>query len=381
MRPSAISTCVARSGSVYRARIHPGWQKEHTTNPRPDHAAAQARIEVFEFPSLEAARPWWMELARTYKGGELTLDWEAHRIISEHFLVPRGYVQRVLVFVEKGRCIGVVPLSRTDTDPMGTRCDSFSDDFIIAREYFIRPDRFRAVLPLLPPHFSDDLSAFYRPDDTTGLEASPAGVIDLMDTEEVYLGSLRKHARHDLRSTLRRNEDLRSEFDGVVRRDAIAPILEAHLRRWAVRCGGSSTEYFAYTAQKIACDMLLMERAAEMGRLLAQYITLEGTLVAANFSVRREADRLDDYLCLRSDDPTLDGRALGILAIVRNFAECRREGIRYYDMSACSGDYKRRFGNISMDYLRPRYDDSGISTCPFDLEKAASGLHAVGATP
>ena len=127
--------------------------------------------------------------------------------------------------------------------------------------------------------------------------------------------------------------------------------------------------------------MLLMERAAQLGRLLAQYLTLDGALVAANFSVRRDRDRLDDYLCLRSEDPALGTRALGILAVVRNMARCRQEGIRYYDMSACSGDYKRRFANVSMSFLYPRYDGPGILASPFELAKAEAADSGGEGTP
>lgn len=355
--------------------------KEVTTTPRHQLATAELPIEVFEFSSLDAARPWWDELARSYKSGELTLDWEAHKIIAEDFLEPRGYRQRIFVFVAAGRCVGVVPLNRSDSDPMGTRCESFSDDFIIAREYFVRPDCFAQVLSLLPPHYSDDLSAFYRPGDATGMETAPAGVIDLMASEDAYFAGLRKHARYDLRATLRRNEDVRSEFSTEVLRDAIAPLLEDQLGRWAERCGGQETEYFTYTRQKILCDLRLMERAAQMGRLLAQYLSVGGDLVAANFAVRRDVERLDDYLCLRSADPDLSSRGLGILAVVRNMARCRSEGIRYYDMSSCSGDYKRRFANVSMDYLRPRYDVPGIVASPFEVEKAGRSGDPLEVTP
>ncbi len=338
----------------------------------PEPADRRDGIVCMEFDSLAGVKPYWEELNRTYKGGELTLDWEAHRIIEEHYLAPRGYELRVHVFLEEGRCIGIVPLNRTDSDPMGTQCWSISDEFVIAREYFVRPERFHAVLPMLPPHYADDLSAFYTPVESAGLESLPAGLIDIGDSEEGYIAGLRKSARHDLRNTLRRNGDVESEFDGSIRWDAVRPLLECHFHRWMERCGGEDTDYYRYTEQKISGDMRLMQRASEMGRLFAQYMFIEGRLVAANFAVRREDNRLDDYMCLRLEDPAIQSRGLGVLAVLRNMAQCRAEGIRYYDMSSCSGDYKRRFANVSFAYLRPRYDDPSIQPCEQEREKAAA---------
>ncbi|MCJ7680118.1 MAG: hypothetical protein MUP70_05280, partial [Candidatus Aminicenantes bacterium] len=118
------------------------------------------KLEVTAYTNYEAVKPYWEELNRTYKGGELTLDWEAHSLIWENFYKKRGEELCIFVGFEEGCCIGIFPLLRVDNDPVDPPRWTFSDDFIIAREYLCQPDIARRMLDSLPPHFSDDLSCF-----------------------------------------------------------------------------------------------------------------------------------------------------------------------------------------------------------------------------
>lgn len=319
-----------------------------------------------EFSSFDEVRSFWEELNRTYKGGELTLDWKSHKLIYDNFYREQGALLKIFVAFEGKRCIGIFPMIWLDNDPIDPPRLTLSDDFIIAREYFCPPEKLRPVMDFLPPHYVDDLSAFYQPQGTDFFSQAPGGVADLMDSEETYLQSLHKKARHTLRRTLTLNADLKIESDNVVRRKEIQGVLKHQLNYWIQKNSVISTAYGEYSRKKIMTDLLLMDRTEEMGKLIAQYYYDGKILVAANFSVRREKDRVDDYLCLRDCREHQSWRGLGIFAILTNMNFCRREGIRWYDLSACVEDYKRKFMNRESffyyraypEYLRVR--DPGI---------------------
>ena len=129
-----------------------------------------------------------------------------------------------------------------------------------------------------------------------------------------------------------------------MRRDEIAPLLEKYLDYWRTKVDGAPARV-AYSRDKVATDLALMERAAALGKLVALYLSLGDRLVAANFSVLRGRDRVDDYICLRDAGPELAPRGLGIYAVLRNMEACRARGVRHYDLSAWITDYKRKFLN------------------------------------
>ena len=118
-------------------------------------------ITIRELDSYDDAAPYWSELEGDYRAGELTFDLEAHRIIWEGFYRARGATLRIFVAADGGRCVGLFPFLHTSEDAEGSW--TFTDDFVIGREYFCPPERIHEVLPLLPPHLADDLSCSYVP--------------------------------------------------------------------------------------------------------------------------------------------------------------------------------------------------------------------------
>jgi len=319
-------------------------------------------LHILHFDDYDEVQPYWTELNRSYKDGDLSVDWGAHALIWKCFYAPRGHQLDIAVALEGDRCVGIFPLTRSDVDPYGSTRWSLSDDFVIAREYFCLPEALHRCMPLLPPHFSDDMSCFLAPADLHGFASFPGGVVDLRTSEAEYFESLRTSARKHLRANLRRNEDIRHEVDDRIRWPEIRGILDIHLQYWQERCGGPDTAYYAYSRDKIHCDLALLGRAEEMGRLVALYFFLDETLVAANFSVRREQDRVDDYLCLRDSTEAHAARGLGILAILRNMEHCRSLGIRYYDLGAGTNPYKQQFKNITSCYYAYTYDEPAAAS-------------------
>ena len=101
-------------------------------------------MDILILNTYEEARPYWAELARSHRSEELCLDWQAHRIIWESFYAPRGAELRVYVALESGRPAGIVPLLLTREDRARGGPWTFTDDFLLAREYFCPPS-------LLPP--------------------------------------------------------------------------------------------------------------------------------------------------------------------------------------------------------------------------------------
>ncbi len=299
-------------------------------------------ITTRELETWDEAAPYWRELERGYRGGELTFDLEAHRIVWEGFYRARGALLRIFVAEEDDRCVGVFPFLHTSEDAEGSW--TFTDDFIIGREYFCPPQRIHEVLPLLPPHLADDLSCFYVPTVASGFVRVPGAVVDLRESREAYLGTLSKKPRQQLRRAWEDNADLRVDEDARVRREEIGPLVEKYLRYWKAKVDGAP-ERVAYSRDKVATDLALMERAAALGKLVALYFYLDGALVAANFAALRGGDRVDDYLCLRDAADELAGRGLGIYAVLRNMEACRARGVRHYDLSAWITDYKRKFLN------------------------------------
>jgi CelD/BcsL family acetyltransferase involved in cellulose biosynthesis len=311
-------------------------------------------MDIRILPTYEQALPYWERLAADHRSEELCLDWQAHRIIWESFYAPRGAQLRIYVALEAGRPVGLVPLLLTREDQERGGPWTFTDDFLLAREYLCPPSVLPQLLPLLPEHLADDLSCFEAPAPQwqESFEACPGAIADLGESQEAYLASLPGRHRRQLRAVWERNRDLMVQADGVVRREQLENLLAGYLGYWRDRFAGQE-ERQAYSRDKVATDLALMERAGQMGRLLALYLRLDGRLVAANFSVFHGRDRLDDYLCLR--DPGEQARGLGNLAILANMEQARQAGVRWYDLSAILADYKRRFLNTRAVFYRWRY--------------------------
>ncbi len=311
----------------------------------------------FQFDHYEDVIPFWLELNQTYKSDELTFDWTAHKLIWDNFHKPRRYHLRIIAAMEGNKCTGVFPFTRSDSDPFGTTRWSLSDDLIIGREFFCPPEKIRQNIQFLPPHFSDDLSCFYVPIDKTPFSLGIGGVIDIKENQETYFQSLKKKSRHNLKHTLQINSDIRVEIDNRVHWEEIKEILRIQLNYWLTKNGTIDRSYYRYSRDKTYCTLMLMDRASEMGKLTALYFYLNKRLVAANFSVRREDNRMDDYLCLRDCREEQNWRGLGIFAILKNMEVARSLGIRYIDLSSCISDYKKKFINMESSYYYLDYND------------------------
>lgn len=329
----------------------------------------------FQFDHYKDVIPYWLELNQTYKSDELTFDWTAHKLIWDNFHRPRGYHLRIIVAMEGNKCIGIFPFTRSDSDSFGTTQWSYSDDLIIAREYFCPPEKIRQNIPFLPPHFSDDLSCFYVPIDQTLFSRGTGGVIDIKGNQEEYFQSLKKKSRHNLKHSLQINHDIRLEIDNHVHWEAIQDILKTQLSYWLTKNGSIDRSYYRYSRDKIHCTLMLMDRADEMGKLIALYFYLDKKLVAANFSVRREHDRVDDYLCLRDCREEQNWRGLGIFAILKNMEISRSLGIRYYDLSSCISEYKRKFINMDSCYFYLNYQNNDYLNVDQDLSQIQNKIN------
>jgi hypothetical protein len=316
------------------------------------------RVRVRELASYEEVRPYWEQVNRTYKGGELVLDWTARRIIWERFYRPRGYELKIVVAFEDECCTGIFPFLKPPLVTDGPQSWDLCDDMLIAQEYFCPPDRLGLYSRYLPPHLADDLSSFYRPATLDGFTTGLGTVIDLKESQDEYLSSLPRQYRRSLKHTVRGNADLLVEPDSGIRRDQIQELVRLHLEHWYTRIGPFDPVRRRYTYDKIHTDLQLMARAEEMGILIALYFFVGAELVAANFSVRRERDRVDDYICLRNGLPPHARRSLGTFAILKNMDHCRGLGIRYYDLSSSQADYKNKFVNTGMRFHRLAYPES-----------------------
>ena len=305
-------------------------------------------MKLLTFHHYDQVRPLWRELNRTYQNGELTFDWKTHKIIWEHFYQPRNASLMIMAGIHKDGCVGIFPFI---SENRGEKPEwSISEDFIIGREYFCDPAVIHLFRDLLPEHRAEDMSCFYEPRFLGFFQRGAGGLVDIKETQADYLTSLKKKSRHSFRRALNLNRDIEIRVDNQMNRADISGILESQLDYWQKRArelGGDAT----YSRDKILTDLKIMERAEEMGKLVAMYMYLRGKMVAANFSVRRGTDRVDDYLCLRNCGEEFAHRGLGIFAILSNMEYCRELGIRMYDLSSCTAEYKRKFINTHSFYF------------------------------
>lgn len=335
---------------------------------------------VCEFQTFEDIRSHWLELNRSYKANELALDWEANKLIWDSFYKKRKAGLKFTAGFQKGRCVGIFPLFWIEKDPTEPPGWYLSDDFIISREYFCYPDKIHLFADHLSPHSSDDLSCFYTPLVSDRFSLAPGGVVELKQSQDEYLQSLKKKSRHTFRRTLDMNSDLTVQVDCQIRWREIRTVLKSQIDNWMKKAESVSVDYFFYSRDKIRTDLLLMSRAQAMGKLIALYFYCGRNLIAANFAVRRENDRIDDYICLRDCREEYARRGLGIFAILKNMEVCRNLGIRYYDLSACLKDYKRKFINVdSFFYFLPRTGEDAGRPLPartgIEPSEAAVGDH------
>ena len=318
-------------------------------------------IEIDALDSYDAVYPLWQGLSRRYKGGELALDWKIHDHIWTRFHAEKGAKLKIVVASEAGECVGILPFAKW---PREEEDWTFGEDAIISREYFCPPSRIHALIPHLPPHASTDLSCFYQPENVSAFLPRPGCVADLKASEEEYLLSLGPKRRAEYLKTLKMNEDVEVVVERSVREDIVAELRARYIEFWMLKNQRNAKSDAADSGEKIAMDFALFRRAAEIGKLVALHFFLGGKLVAANFAVLRERDRVDDYLCLRDTDRTYAKRRLGILAIIRNMQVCRTLGVRYYDLSDFRAGYKDVFINTELCYWLPSFPGSAPFSTP-----------------
>lgn len=303
-------------------------------------------FQLTAYSDYKSIRLFWLELNQSYKGGELSLDWEAHRLIREQFYERRSGLLWILCAVQENAVKAIFPMVKEDDSAPWSLCD----EFIIGREYFCPPDLIHRFAGLLSTIQQEDMSSFYIPLKVEDFVREPSAVIDLGNSAAVYQSGLDQRVQKELRRIRRINEDLRVECDLQVHYDLIANVLHSQLDYWLRKKGAASEDEYSYSRDKIHTDLRLMERAAELGKLMALYIYEGDLLIAANFSVRRGQSGVDDYLCLRDCSEKMKRRSLGVFAIIGNMDYCRQNGIRYYDLSACMAPYKEMLINTRMSH-------------------------------
>ncbi len=320
-------------------------------------------FELKDYCEYDSVKPVWQELNRSYKSGELSLDWKAHCLMWDHFYSRRGGRLWILAAFQNGEVRAVFPMVREDDAAPWSLCD----EFIIGREYFCPPSLIHRFASLLASIHQEDMSSFYIPDKRELFVTAPSGIVDLKENGTEWMSGYDSRTMKEYRRVRRLNEDLRVESDRCVRRDQIGGILRSQLDYWLKKKGAESESEYSYSRDKIHTDLKLMERAAEMDKLISLYFFEGERLVAANFSVRRGSGGVDDYLCLRDCSESMKRRSLGVFAILKNMDHCRVLGIRYYDLSACMAPYKEALINTELFHYhlyRPGGENAGIHQNP-----------------
>lgn len=325
-------------------------------------------IEIDRYDSYDAVQKLWQRLNDSYKGGEVALDWELHQELWHRFHAEDGDLLNILVASEAGSCIGIFPFTRAMHHGDSGRESEWvlGEDTLIAREYFCPPERIGAMMSYLPPHSATDLSCFYLPEDLDPFVSRRGCIVDLMTSESEYLLSLLPRCRADYLKTERLNEDVEVVSDTAVRENVVGELREQYIEYWMAKNEHRGKREADDSRKKILRDFVLFHQAEKLGKLVVLYFYAQGRLVAANFAVRREADRVDDYLCLRRTDKALLRRRLGVFAIIKNMQHCRSLGVRYYDLSDFQAAYKESFVNTAYHYWTPRMGDTldfGCASC------------------
>ena len=312
-------------------------------------------IEIDEFDSYEDVHLLWRELNQNYKGGELALDWQLHDELWRRFHSNVGDRLRIIVASEAGRCVGILPFSRVaSAGPENNESEwVYGEEAVIAREYFCYPEHIGLITPMLEPHSCTDLSCFYRPKNLEGFVQRPGCIVDLKETESDYLKSISPKRRSDYLKTEQLNVDIEVVVDNAVRENIVGALREQYIDYWMTKVERRAKGEAEDSRLKILRDFVLFARAEKLGKLVVLYFYLGSRLIAVNFAVRREHDRIDDYLCLRDTERSISKRRIGIFAIIKNMQHSRDLGIRYYDLSDFQAAYKNDFINTSYHYLTP----------------------------
>jgi hypothetical protein len=308
-------------------------------------------MDIDEVDSYDDIKPFWLQLNQSYKDGELAVDWDIHQQIWKQFFKPKGFSLKILVGFEKKQVIGIFPFKHPNHSGIIDKSWSLGEDAIIAREYFSPPDKIHQFYSYLPDHIATDMSCFYLPVMTTNFHQMPGAIIDLMSSQTAFYQSLNKKKRYQLTKIYQQNSDVTVKIFYTIQEEEISELLDKYIHYWVIKSALNGTSSEVDSHEKIVIDFYLLRRAQEMGKLIALHFYIKNQLVAVNYSVKRESNRVDDYICLRDTDEAYLHRGLGIFAILKNIEFCRENGVRYYDLSDLISDYKRKFINISRYYF------------------------------
>lgn len=314
-------------------------------------------MEIREFKHYEDVKSQWLELNASYKTNELCVDYDLHLHLWNRYRRNRDDQLRILVGSEKGEVIAVLPFILTRMTPAAAPGWIYAEEQLIAREYFSLPDRIHLMVNAFPENEATDLSCFYVPRHTDDFSTAPGRVIDLLESDEAYLASLSGKHRKLIRRNCAINADIVCRSAREIHLDALRPLIQQYRSYWREKKAGLPATEVIDSMEKLDMDLDILRRAQELGKLIALYMYLGSELVAVNFSVRRESDRVDDYLTLRNTGPEFAARGLGNFCIWQNIQVCRDLGIRYYDLSDFPAEYKNRFVNTNRFYY---YYSGGI---------------------
>lgn len=307
-------------------------------------------VEIAEFDRYESVKSQWLELNSTYRQGDLSVDYELHLDLWNRYRQFRGDKLKILVGSGKGEVFAVLPFIYAPPTPVSQPVWVYGEEQIIAREYFSRPDCIHLMLDAFPVNETTDLSCFYVPLQPEKFATASGRIIDLKASDDDYLASLNSKHRKAIRRNRAINADLVVETRQAIHEEGIQPLVRQYLEYWKQKKAGFPAEEVIDSREKLDMDLDILRRAQRLGKLIALYIYLDKQLVAANFAVRRGADRVDDYLTLRDTGPAFCERGLGNFCVWKNMQICRSMGIRYYDLSDFPGEYKNKFVNTERFY-------------------------------
>lgn len=307
-------------------------------------------MKICEFNRYESVKPQWLELNSAYRKGELSVDYELHLDLWNRYRDSRGDRLKILVGSEKGEVFAVLPFIHARPTPLSQPVWVYGEEQIVAREYFSRPDRIHLMLDAFPVNETTDLSCFYAPGKPDKFATAPGRIIDLKESDDAYLATLNSKHRKAIRRNCAVNKDLVVDTKPAIHEEEIQPLVRQYREYWKQKKAGLPAEEVIDSQEKLNMDLDILRRAQRLGKLIALYFYLENQLVAVNFAVRREADRVDDYVTLRDTGSAFSDRGLGIFCIWKNMQVCRSMGIRYYDLSDFPGEYKNKFVNTEQFY-------------------------------
>jgi len=257
----------------------------------------------------------------------------------------------VLIFMDNDTVKGILPISYEKSRSAWCYYPSY---IFISVEVTIDVECWQYLPTLLPKPFImyetsiktvSQLSRLKIP----WLTLYEANVIDLAeytpeaDPFNAYQNSLDKKTRSKFRNCLNRNNDvdavITNKYDvcgGDVLRQSYMNYCDERFEEG---------QDFIYFKNQLALFPQIFSVASQLDQLVTLQISLNGVLVALNYSIFI-GDCLYDYICYREINEDLDKRSLGTLAILKNINwllthHSARDKL-YYDL-ASEFSYKKQF--------------------------------------